>query len=101
MWDVGGQDKIRPLWRHRHQGTNGNSRCRVEDAKEELNKIIEDELRDAVVLACVNTLTSSTATRLGAGGDGAASRGKVQARGADGAGRGKADKGCGRSRWTK
>ena len=23
VWDVGGQDKIRPLWRHYYQGTNG------------------------------------------------------------------------------
>ena len=24
MWDVGGQDKIRPLWRHYFQNTQGN-----------------------------------------------------------------------------
>ena len=24
VWDVGGQDKIRPLWRHYYTGTNGN-----------------------------------------------------------------------------
>merc|ERR1712187_340035 len=23
VWDVGGQDKIRPLWRHYYQGTHG------------------------------------------------------------------------------
>eukprot|EP00662_Eupelagonemidae_sp_cell21_P005285 gene5285-54814_t len=23
MWDVGGQDKLRPLWRHYFQNTNG------------------------------------------------------------------------------
>ena len=23
VWDVGGQDKIRPLWRHYYQGTQG------------------------------------------------------------------------------
>eukprot|EP00493_Phyllostaurus_siculus_P011173 UN11330 len=23
VWDVGGQDKIRPLWRHYYTGTNG------------------------------------------------------------------------------
>merc|ERR1711865_543330 len=58
VWDVGGQDKIRPLWRHYYQGTNGliyvvdsNDRDRVEDAREELTKMInEDEMRDAVVL---------------------------------------------------
>ena len=37
MWDVGGQDKIRPLWRHYYQNTQGlifvvdsNDRDRVE-----------------------------------------------------------------------
>ena len=62
VWDVGGQDKIRPLWRHYYQGTNGliyvvdsNDRDRIEDAKEELNKMLnEDEMRDAVVLVFAN-----------------------------------------------
>ena len=43
VWDVVGQDKIRLLWRHEYQGTNGiiyvvdsNDRDRSEDAKEEL-----------------------------------------------------------------
>ena len=26
VWDVGGQDKIRPLWRHYYQNTQGNSK---------------------------------------------------------------------------
>ena len=63
--------KVRALWRHYYQDTNGlnyvvnsNDRDRVEEAKSELNKMNEDGIRDAVVLACVNTLTSSTATRL-------------------------------------
>merc|ERR1712070_1323269 len=41
VWDVGGQDKIRPLWRHYYQNTQGvifvvdsNDRDRVEDAKD-------------------------------------------------------------------
>jgi len=62
VWDVGGQDKIRPLWRHYYQGTNGliyvvdsNDRDRSEDAREELNKMLnEDEMRDAVVLVFAN-----------------------------------------------
>merc|ERR1711906_7526 len=62
VWDVGGQDKIRPLWRHYYQNTQGlifvvdsNDRDRIEDAKEELNKmLIEDEMRDAVVLVFAN-----------------------------------------------
>ena len=53
VWDVGGQDKIRPLWRHYYQGTNGlifvidsTDRGRVEDAREELPKMLnEDEMK--------------------------------------------------------
>merc|ERR1719296_206388 len=62
VWDVGGQDKIRPLWRHYYQGTNGliyvvdsNDRDRSEDAREDLTKMLnEDEMRDAVVLVFAN-----------------------------------------------
>jgi len=62
VWDVGGQDKIRPLWRHYYQGTNGlifvvdsNDRDRAEDAREELTKMLnEDEMKDAVVLVFAN-----------------------------------------------
>lgn len=62
VWDVGGQDKIRPLWRHYYQNTQGlvfvvdsNDRDRIEAAREELHKMInEDELRDAVILVYAN-----------------------------------------------
>ena len=62
MWDVGGQDRIRPLWRHYFQGTNGlifvvdsNDRDRAEDAREELHKMLnEEEMREAVVLVFAN-----------------------------------------------
>eukprot|EP00930_Biecheleria_cincta_P079568 TRINITY_DN6745_c0_g3_i1.p1 TRINITY_DN6745_c0_g3~~TRINITY_DN6745_c0_g3_i1.p1 ORF type:complete len:182 (+),score=36.43 TRINITY_DN6745_c0_g3_i1:89-634(+) len=62
VWDVGGQDKIRPLWRHYYQGTQGlifvvdsNDRDRVEDAREEMTKMLnEDEMRDAVLLVFAN-----------------------------------------------
>merc|ERR1712025_1517471 len=62
VWDVGGQDKIRKLWRYYYQGTNGliyvvdsNDRDRIEDAREELAKmLIEDEMRDAVLLVFAN-----------------------------------------------
>jgi ADP-ribosylation factor protein 1 len=62
VWDIGGQDRIRKLWRHYYQGTNGiifvvdsNDRDRVEDAREELAKMLdEDELNDAVVLVLAN-----------------------------------------------
>ncbi|KAG8549706.1 hypothetical protein GDO81_020058 [Engystomops pustulosus] len=62
VWDVGGQDKIRPLWRHYFQNTQGlifvvdsNDRERVQEAAEELQKMLqEDELRDAVLLVFAN-----------------------------------------------
>eukprot|EP00438_Fugacium_kawagutii_P000212 Skav202890 [mRNA] locus=scaffold1424:238040:243527:+ [translate_table: standard] len=84
VWDVGGQDKIRPLWRHYYQGTQDPTRCPggpcgvagtngliyvvdsndrdrasehgcVEDAREELTKMLnEDEMRDAVLLVFAN-----------------------------------------------
>jgi len=62
VWDVGGQDKIRPLWRHYFQNTQGlifvvdsNDRERINEAAEELAKMLqEDELRDAVLLVFAN-----------------------------------------------
>merc|ERR1719449_498061 len=43
IWDVGGQDKIRPLWRHYYQNTQGiifvvdsNDRDRIGEARDEL-----------------------------------------------------------------
>ncbi|XP_035551360.1 ADP-ribosylation factor 2-like [Juglans regia] len=62
VWDVGGQDKIRPLWRHYFQNTQGfifvvdsNDRDRVVEARDELHRMLnEDELRDAVLLVFVN-----------------------------------------------
>jgi ADP-ribosylation factor protein 1 len=69
MWDVGGQDKIRPLWRHYFQGTDGiifvvdsNDRERLDvdsstlrSAKTELHALLEDdELRSAALLVIAN-----------------------------------------------
>jgi len=62
VWDVGGQDKIRPLWRHYFQNTQGlifvvdsNDRERAAEAQDELTKMLqEDELRDAVLLVFAN-----------------------------------------------
>lgn len=62
VWDVGGQDKIRPLWRHYFQNTQGlifvvdsNDRERIAEAQDELQKMLqEDELRDAVLLVFAN-----------------------------------------------
>mmetsp|Transcript_4462 Transcript_4462/g.8670 ORF Transcript_4462/g.8670 Transcript_4462/m.8670 type:complete len:183 (-) Transcript_4462:187-735(-) len=62
VWDIGGQDKIRKLWRYYYNGTNGaifivdsSDRDRIEDAREELCKMLnEDEMRDAVLLVFAN-----------------------------------------------
>merc|ERR1712226_857640 len=62
MGDIGGQEKIRGLWRYYYQNTQGlifvidsNDRDRIEDAREELTKIlVEDEMRDAVLLVFAN-----------------------------------------------
>ena len=62
VWDVGGQDKIRVLWKHYYQNTDGlifvvdsNDKDRVEDAAEELKKMLaEEELKDCVVLVMAN-----------------------------------------------
>ncbi|XP_076361016.1 ADP-ribosylation factor 1-like isoform X2 [Tachypleus tridentatus] len=57
VWDVGGQDKIRPLWRHYFQNTqvDSNDRERIGEAREELMRMLgEDELRDAVLLIFAN-----------------------------------------------
>ncbi|XP_017489863.1 PREDICTED: ADP-ribosylation factor 5 [Rhagoletis zephyria] len=62
VWDVGGQDKIRPLWRHYFQNTQGlifvvdsNDRERIAEAADELQRMLnEDELRDAILLVFAN-----------------------------------------------
>ncbi|KAG9457703.1 hypothetical protein H6P81_002211 [Aristolochia fimbriata] len=62
VWDVGGQDKIRPLWRHYFQNTHGlifvidsNDRDRILEAKDELHRMLsEDELRGATLLVFAN-----------------------------------------------
>ncbi|KAI5820254.1 ADP-ribosylation factor family-domain-containing protein [Pyronema omphalodes] len=68
VWDVGGQDKIRPLWRHYFSGwftssrTQGlifvidsNDRDRIEEARQELHRIIQDrEMKDSLLLVFAN-----------------------------------------------
>lgn len=62
VWDVGGQDKIRPLWRHYYSGTQGlifvvdsSDTARLEEARSELHKIINDrEMKDALLLVFAN-----------------------------------------------
>lgn len=62
VWDVGGQEKIRPLWRHYFSGTEGlifvvdsNDRDRLKDAAYELKQILEDDcMRDVPVVVIAN-----------------------------------------------
>lgn len=61
-WDVGGQDKIRTLWRHYFRGTDAlmwivdsTDEERMELAREELHKLLADpELADAKLLVFAN-----------------------------------------------
>ena len=62
IWDVGGQDKIRVLWKHYYQNTDGlifvvdsNDQDRIEDATRELKNLLEEEeLKDCPVLVYAN-----------------------------------------------
>ena len=62
VWDVGGQDKIRPLWKHYYPNTQGvifivdsADRDRAGEARDELHRMMnEDELRDSCLLVFAN-----------------------------------------------
>ena len=62
VWDVGGQDSIRPLWRHHLTGTQGlvyvvdcNDVDRLRKAAEEMHKIMLDHaMRNACLLVYAN-----------------------------------------------
>ncbi len=62
VWDIGGQDKIRALWRLYFQETEGiifvvdsNDRDRVQEAKAELFRLLkEEELKNCVLLVYAN-----------------------------------------------
>merc|ERR1712083_196989 len=76
VWEVGGQEKLRPLWRYYYQNVDGiifvvdsNDRERMDNsngyddnAKEELHRMLaEDELRNAAVLVMANKQDMSNA----------------------------------------
>lgn len=62
IWDVGGQDKIRPLWRVYYQNTQGvifvvdsNDRERIDEAAKTLHDMLQEaELRESPVLILAN-----------------------------------------------
>ena len=61
-WDVGGKDKIRPLWRHYFQDTtailfvvDSNDRDRIGEARDELHRILDEtQLSEAILLVFAN-----------------------------------------------
>eukprot|EP00026_Physarum_polycephalum_P019069 Phypoly_transcript_20906.p1 GENE.Phypoly_transcript_20906~~Phypoly_transcript_20906.p1 ORF type:complete len:180 (+),score=25.27 Phypoly_transcript_20906:66-605(+) len=72
MWDVGGQDRIRPLWRHYFTNTqalifvvDSSDTARIDEAREELQKLLnEDELRNSTLLVYANKQDLQGALRL-------------------------------------
>lgn len=62
VWDIGGQDKIRALWRHYYEGTQGiifvvdsNDIDRLPAAKKEIHNVLkEPELAGACLLVFAN-----------------------------------------------
>jgi small GTP-binding protein len=62
MWDIGGQEKIRPLWRHYYDNVDGvifildsNDCDRIEEVKTELHYIMsEDRLKNVKLLIFCN-----------------------------------------------
>ena len=62
VWDVGGGGKIRGLWHQFYQNAeavifvvDSNDQDRIGEAHDELHRVLsEDELREAMLLVCVN-----------------------------------------------
>jgi ADP-ribosylation factor protein 6 len=62
VWDCGGQERIRPLWRHYFTGTNAliyvvdsSDINRLEESKKELSRVINDkELANCLLIVLAN-----------------------------------------------
>ena len=62
VWDIGGQDRIRKLWKHYYEGVSGliyvidsNDRDRIDENALELGKLLnEEELKKASLLILAN-----------------------------------------------
>jgi small GTP-binding protein len=62
IWDVGGQKKIRSLWKHYYNNNDAlifvidsNDPDRIEEARDELHAMLsDDQLRDTTVLILAN-----------------------------------------------
>ena len=72
LWDVGGQDKIRSLWRHYFAGATGlifvidsTDGDRLEEASEELEKVLSDQdMKTVPLLIFANKQDSKLAIKL-------------------------------------
>jgi ADP-ribosylation factor protein 1 len=62
MWDVGGQDILRPMWRHYYANSDAiifvvdsQDRSRIDIAKTELHRMLsQEDLKNAVLLVFAN-----------------------------------------------
>ncbi len=63
MWDVGGQEKLRPLWRHYYRGANAliyivdsTDKDRIEESADELHTILQDQdfPKNSILLVMAN-----------------------------------------------
>uniref|UniRef100_A0A7S2H8H0 Uncharacterized protein n=1 Tax=Haptolina brevifila TaxID=156173 RepID=A0A7S2H8H0_9EUKA len=78
IWDVGGQDRIRALWRHYYKDTNAliwivdsADHYRLAEAREELHRTLSDDLlRDVSVLVMANKQDLQSAMKTSAIADG-------------------------------
>eukprot|EP01113_Clastostelium_recurvatum_P035029 TRINITY_DN4829_c0_g1_i1.p1 TRINITY_DN4829_c0_g1~~TRINITY_DN4829_c0_g1_i1.p1 ORF type:complete len:199 (+),score=34.53 TRINITY_DN4829_c0_g1_i1:61-597(+) len=69
VWDIGGQDRIRPLWRHYSQNTQGiifvvdsSDHGRVDEARDELHEVVsEEQLQRVAILVFANKQDLDTA----------------------------------------
>ncbi|KAH3732109.1 ADP-ribosylation factor [Pelomyxa schiedti] len=62
VWDVGGQEKLRAIWKHYYQGTqaiifvvDSADKARISDAQDELQRMLVDrDLHDSILLVFAN-----------------------------------------------
>ena len=64
VWDIGGQDRLRPLWKHYYNGVNAviyvidtNDYDRIQESLEELKKLVDDDqLQSVPILIYANKI---------------------------------------------
>jgi len=72
VWDIGGQDKIRSLWRHYFYNVQGliyvidsNDRERIDAARDELHSLLdENDIKDCKILVFANKQDLPNSMRL-------------------------------------